>query len=91
MTREEMIQLLIVHGVEYADSFRGTLWLQKVLEQGFRGYANMSDDALAAEIVAQGLDRFADAEDEHEDWSRPDDGVELIVHAPRSKRELQDW
>jgi hypothetical protein len=91
MTREEMIQLLVIHGVECADSFRGTLWLQKILEQGFPGYANLPDEALAAEIVAQGLDRYADAEDEHEDWMRPDDGAELTVLAHRAKQELQDW
>jgi hypothetical protein len=86
-----MIQLLVVQGVDSVDSFRGTLWLQKILEQGFLGYANLSDEALAAEIVAQGLDRFADAEDEQEDWLRPDDGPELTVLAHRSEQELQDW
>lgn len=91
MTRDEMIQLLVIHGVECVDSFRGTLWLQKILEQGFLGYANLPDEALAAEIVAQGLDRFVDAEDEHEDWSRPDDGAELTVLVHERNRELQDF
>jgi hypothetical protein len=91
MTREEMIQLLVIHGVECADTFRGTLWLQKKLELGFPGYANLSNEALAAEIAAQGLDRFTDPEEEHEDWLRPDDGPELTGLIHKSKQELQDW
>jgi len=91
MTRDEMIQLLVIHGVESVDSFRGTLWLQKILEYGFAGYGNLSDESLAAEIVALGLDEFADREDAPEDWLRPDDAAELSVLAHASKRELQDW
>jgi hypothetical protein len=91
MTRDEMIQLLVLSGVQYVDTFRGTLWIQKILEHGFAGYGNMPDAELAAEIKAQGLDGPADAEDDTGDMRGLDDDAELTTFVHRCKEEMQDW
>lgn len=63
MTRDEMIRLLVLDRLEYRDDLARYLHLQRVLENGFRGFRELSDHELAAEIQALGLDRRLDAAD----------------------------
>lgn len=63
MTRDEMIRLLVLDRLEYRDDLARYLHLQGVLENGFPGFRKLSDQALAAEIQALGLDRRLDAAD----------------------------
>ena len=55
MTREEMIRLLVLDRLEHSDDVARYLRLEKVLENGFRGFRNMSDKELATEIRVLGL------------------------------------
>lgn len=64
MTRDEMIRLLVLDRLEYRDDQGRYVHLQKVLENGFRGFRKLSDRELAAEIKALGLDRRPDAADD---------------------------
>jgi len=89
MLREEMIEILVISGLEGVASLQGTLRLQNILEHGFRGYGNMSDRELAAEIEARGLNRAADAsEDMH---ALADDDTEVTHLLEQCKEELHDW
>jgi hypothetical protein len=60
MTRDEMIRLLVLDRLEHRDDFGRYLHLQRVLENGFRGFRNLSDKELLSEVRALGLDRGAD-------------------------------
>lgn len=56
MSRDEAISLLISDTVDRLFSSRKIFWLQKILENGFPGYAKWSDDELHREIRERGLD-----------------------------------
>lgn len=60
MNREEMIRLLVLDRLEHSDDVARYMRLEKVLENGFRGFRNMSDRELATEIRLLGL--VADSE-----------------------------
>lgn len=90
MKREEMVRLLVVGCLECSGSLWGALWLQKMLENGFRGYANMSDRELAAEIEARGLDRLYDPQEGNEDLPSPDDDLEVAMLVHQCKEGLRD-
>lgn len=64
MTREEMIRLLVLDRLEHSDDVTRYLRLEKVLENGFRGFRNMSDKELASEIRILGLAAGGDVIDE---------------------------
>lgn len=71
MTRDEMIRLLVLDRLEYRDDQARYLHLQGVLENGFRGFRKLSDNELATEIRALGLnDRLDDdlADDNDEEF-----------------------
>lgn len=55
MTRDEMIRLLVLDRLEHSDDLRRYMRLQRLLEDGFRGFRNMSEGELAAEIGLLGL------------------------------------
>ncbi|PKO34821.1 MAG: hypothetical protein CVU34_04810 [Betaproteobacteria bacterium HGW-Betaproteobacteria-7] len=63
MKREEMIRLLVLDRLEHREDMRRYMHLHHVLENGFRGFRNLSDAELLAEIRALGLDRPIDEED----------------------------
>ncbi|GEM_PF-3810747 len=69
MMREEMIQLLVLDRLEHRDDLGRYLHLHKVLENGFRGFRNLSDEELAAEVMALNVDvrheAFVDEFDDH--------------------------
>ncbi|HTZ00157.1 MAG TPA: hypothetical protein VMB75_09995 [Rhodocyclaceae bacterium] len=90
MTRDEMIQLLVVDDLECRIGLRGDLWLQKILEHGFRGYANMSGGELAAEMAARSLGRFGALRDENEDLQDADDDAELVTLVHQCQEGLRD-
>lgn len=56
MTRDEMIRLLVLDRLEHRDELTRYMHLQRVLENGFRGFRNMTDRELQAEVRALGLD-----------------------------------
>ena len=60
MTRDEMIRLLVLDRLEHRDDLGRYLHLHKVLENGFRGFRNLSDKELMVEIRALGLSAAAD-------------------------------
>jgi len=55
MSREEMVQMLVLDSVEHGGDFRRYAWLQSALEHGFCGYATMSRQALLKEMGWRGL------------------------------------
>ncbi|MDP3538810.1 MAG: hypothetical protein Q8S26_08915 [Azonexus sp.] len=57
MKREEMISLLVLDRLDNRDDPERYMHLQKVLENGFRGFRNLSDKELMSEIRALGLER----------------------------------
>lgn len=78
MTRDEMISLLVLDRLEYRDDHARYVHLQKMLENGFRGFRKLSDKELAAEIRGLGLnggpkDDIADDVDDGLDAFADDD------------------
>lgn len=68
MNREEMISLLVLDRLDNRDDLGRYLHLQKVLENGFRGFRNLSDKELLSEIRALGLEsRCQEAFDDGQD------------------------
>lgn len=68
MTRDEMIRLLVLDRLEYRDDQARYVHLQKVLENGFRGFKKLSDKELAAEIRALGLNNGPKDDDIADDF-----------------------
>lgn len=56
MTRDEMIRLLVLDRLEHRDDLSRYMHLHKVLENGFRGFRNLTDKELQSEVRALGLD-----------------------------------
>lgn len=56
MSRNEMIEVLVNDTVERMVELRQVFWLQGILENGFAGFANWSDDDLRRELKGRGLD-----------------------------------
>lgn len=77
INRDVVIERLVLDCVEKLHTYRCTQWLQFILEQGFAGYANMTDEQLRKECALRGVsweDDFTHApsdeefdEDEEED------------------------
>lgn len=63
MTRDEMIRLLVIDRLEHRDELTGYMHLQRLLEHGFRGFRNLSDRELHAEMRALGIDAGAGVDD----------------------------
>lgn len=81
MSREHLIQMLVIDSIEHASDMRRYRWLQQVLEGGFRGFANMSDAELTEETRARRLDLDDDVTEEDPDNNRGyDDGdIEVLL------------
>lgn len=62
MKREDMIRLLVLDRLEHREDIGRYMHLHHVLENGFRGFRNLSDAELLDEIRALGLDREPDEE-----------------------------
>jgi hypothetical protein len=56
MSRNEMIAILVNDTVERMVDLRQVFWLHGILENGFAGFAKMSDDELRRELKGRGLD-----------------------------------
>lgn len=78
MQREEMIEALTVDSMLDIFDRRRLGWLQEILENGFPGFARMSDDDLRHEIWRRGLDRTTP-----EAWDDGDEtyGDDLVMQA----------
>lgn len=79
MSREHLIQLLVIDSLEHANDMRRYLWLQQVLESGFRGFAKMSDAELEEEIHARRLDPDEDTAVEDADIDHADDDGDIGI------------
>ena len=55
MNRELIIQKLIESQVDYITRHGCGLWLHNIMERGFIGFDNMSDEQLLLEIRGRGL------------------------------------
>jgi hypothetical protein len=61
MSREEMIQFLLLDGLEHRNDHEHSAWLKTAAEDELRILTQMSDNELAAEFARRGLcdDRLA--------------------------------
>lgn len=57
MSRDEMITALIDDTVERVVVLRQVFWLQGVLENGFAGFSQWTDDDLRRELRTRGLNQ----------------------------------
>ncbi|MBI4998702.1 MAG: hypothetical protein HZA64_12360 [Rhodocyclales bacterium] len=55
MRRETMIEALVVDSLVRILDRNRVMWLNEILEQGFKGYAHMSDQELQREFTSRGL------------------------------------
>ena len=55
MSRDEMIAVLINDTVERMVVMRQVFWLHGILENGFAGFAQWSDDELRRELAGRGF------------------------------------
>lgn len=84
MSREHLIQMLLIDSLEHIGDMRRYLWLQRALESGFRSFANMSNAELTEEIRTRRLDPNEDATEEDTDDNRAenyDGDVEVTLQA----------
>jgi hypothetical protein len=70
MTRDDMIRLLVLERLENRDKMNGYLHLHDMLENGFRGFRNLSDKELLSELRARGLEQQSELPvDDFDDFS----------------------
>lgn len=82
MRREEMIAALVADClVEILDGER-TFWLQRVLEEGFRGFAQFGDAELRAELQRRGIAAGPTADGPAEEFCEADDGEPVFEAVP---------
>lgn len=55
MRRDLAIEALVLDCVYRIAEYRYTVWLHSILENGFAGFANMSDDELRRACAERGL------------------------------------
>jgi hypothetical protein len=85
MSRETIIQKLIESQVNYITRHGCGLWLHNILEQGFKGFGNMSDDQLRKEMHQRGLRNDADdasllvGDEDDGDSSFEDDDLHCVL------------
>jgi len=90
MQRESMIDLLVLDCFEkMADSSRG-IWLLSVLREGFVGFARMSDEQLAGEMLRRGL-RLDSSAMEVEEWELPDTDPDLQLALAATGTRTDAW
>jgi hypothetical protein len=70
MNRDAVIQYLILDRLDKIHRCNHATWLARLLEGGFVGFANMSDQQLRQECAERGLDCDSRQESTH----RPPDG-----------------
>jgi hypothetical protein len=88
MTRQEMIQLLVADRLEHGSGPAGYLWLEKAIEFGFVGYANMADAELATEVGRRRLDGLAEVP-VHDDDPQWDEEAASLALGLRGAGEFQ--
>jgi hypothetical protein len=59
MHREQMVEALVIDSLINILDRERLFWLHRIFEDGFPGFARMSDDELRAEIARRGLDSDA--------------------------------
>ena len=91
MTREEMIQLLVLDRIEYGSDCQRYTWLQNVLEFGFGGFANMSEPELMVEMDALSSRPTMDAAMIDPDHHDGDDFDDDMTHLISSYAHAQDY
>jgi hypothetical protein len=83
MSRELVVQRLIEDQAERIRRGWCGLWLLHILESGFRGFDNMSDEELAHELQRRGLraefdDRDVPVDEEDDAEFEDDDELSLL-------------
>jgi hypothetical protein len=79
MSRDEMIAVLINDTVERMVVMRQVFWLHGILENGFAGFAQWSDEELRRELSGRGFDLSPPAEEAwHDDFSDEQDGEAFL-------------
>jgi hypothetical protein len=78
VNRELIIQKLIESQVDYITRHGCSLWLHNVLERGFKGFSNMTDEQLLLEMRQRGLryefeNRPWPVDEEDDDEPEPED------------------
>jgi hypothetical protein len=77
MNKEIIIQKLIESQVDYITRHGCGIWLHDILERGFAGFGNMSDEQLMREMRQRGIEIERDDKpwpvDEEDDEPEPDD------------------
>ena len=73
MSRDEMIALLISDTLEKVMNLRQVFMLQGILENGFLGYTNWSDEELRQELHGRGFGSD-DSPVDAENWDTFDQG-----------------
>jgi hypothetical protein len=83
-----MIQRLIADRLEQGAGPSAYLWLERMMEFGFIGYANMSDAELAAELGRRKLDLAIDSPHHDDDPQWDEEAAELALQL-RGVSEIQ--
>ncbi len=88
MIRDEMIAVLVCDTLERVMIMRQVFWLQGILESGFVGFSQWSDEELRCEMRGRGLDPGNSADDAGDDDSADrQDGEEFMRYAGYSSAE----
>lgn len=80
MNREAVIQYLILDRLDKIHRCHQTTWLAVLLERGFVGFANMSDQQLGQECAARGLDCDLQTGHGHQEADADDEPADDLEH-----------
>jgi hypothetical protein len=80
MRREFFIEALVVDSVVRILDRNKLVWLNQILEHGFRGFANMSDEQLRDEFIERGL-ALSDIEPPDDDHHHLDEHDESLFQS----------
>lgn len=85
MNKEIIIQKLIESQIDYITRHGCGLWLHNILERGFVGFGNMSEEQLLREMRQRGIkDEFDNKpwpvdEDDDDDAEQEDEDVRKLI------------
>lgn len=88
MRREHMIEALVVDSLVRILDRNRLVWLNEILEQGFKGFANMSNDELKREFAARGLSS-SELEPAQDDFGQDDEDEQNLLQS-RLERNRRD-
>ncbi len=80
MNRDAVIQYLILDRLDKIHRCNHATWLARLLEGGFVGFANMTDQQLVQECVARGIECDLHASHVDPEADADDDATEDLEH-----------